>query len=227
MRDVEAQKAPPAKARAQARLERARAEASAKIAAALEAAKREQAIDFARKTAVDVARDARLRAWPLSILVSRASQRIYVRHGFEQELELPAVIKEPERSIGTHAFYAVENPASERGWLATSLFTGKERTSSMDALDRVELPDAITRLLGKGAWSGSTLIISDEPPYKETGPGTDFIVVLSNEPQGALKIRSPDDARPVAAASRPAPQRRRSYRTASDDGQFRHPLGGF
>ena len=36
---------------------------------------------------------------------------------------------------------------------------------------------------------GSSVIISDEPLSKETGKGTDFIVLMSGEPQGGIKIR--------------------------------------
>jgi hypothetical protein len=33
------------------------------------------------------------------------------------------------------------------------------------------------------------VIISDEPISKETGKGTDFVVLISGEPQGGIKIR--------------------------------------
>ena len=36
---------------------------------------------------------------------------------------------------------------------------------------------------------GSALIISDEAMSTETGTGTDFVVVMSGEPQGGIKIR--------------------------------------
>ena len=220
MKDAEAQKIAPRIARAQARLQKARAEASARIAAAMEATKLLRSTDEERETAERRARDARLNAWPLSILVSRKTKRIYVRHGFEPVLELPAVIRDPGRPIGTHAFYAVE-----RGWIGASLNNTGDGAAAEEALDRIDMPDEVTALLQTGAWPGSTLIVSDEPPYKETGPGTDFIVVLSTEPQGALKIRTPADNRPVAATS--VPQKLRGYRTASDDRHFRHPLSGF
>jgi hypothetical protein len=227
LKDAESQKTAPRIARAQARLAKVRAEASSKIAAALEASKLQQSTDAERRAAKQLARETRLKAWPVSILVSRRAQRIYVRHGFEPVLDLPAVIREPGSPIGTHAFYAVESN-SERGWIAASLTTGSEKgMGGRKALDRIEMPDEVAALLQTGAWPGSTLIVSDEPPYKETGPGTDFIVVLSTEPQGALKLRAPDDRRPVAAVPRPAPQKLLGYRTASDDGHFRHPLGGF
>jgi len=35
----------------------------------------------------------------------------------------------------------------------------------------------------------SSLIISDEPSSRETGQGTDFVVLLSGEPQGGIKNR--------------------------------------
>ena len=225
MKDAESQKAAPRIARVQARLEKARAEASSKIAAALEATKRQQSTDAERKAAEQLARDTRLKAWPLSILVSRKAQRIYVRHGFEPVLELPAVIREPSKPIGTHTLYAVESEGAGRAWIAASL--SEKGSGASQALDRIEMPDEVAGLMQTGAWLGSTVIVSDEPPYKETGPGTDFIVVLSTEPQGALKIRAPDDGRPVAAMSRPSQQQVRGYRTASDDRHFRHPLGGF
>jgi hypothetical protein len=36
---------------------------------------------------------------------------------------------------------------------------------------------------------GSSLIVSDEGPSIETGKDTDFVVVMSGEPQGGLSIR--------------------------------------
>ena len=37
----------------------------------------------------------------------------------------------------------------------------------------------------------SSLIVSDEPPNRETNYHTEFIVVLNNQPQGGLAIRRP------------------------------------
>jgi len=57
------------------------------------------------------------------------------------------------------------------------------------ALDRLSIPqeaiDRITEVISPG----SVLIVSDEALSKETGKGTDFIVVMSGEPQGGIKIR--------------------------------------
>jgi hypothetical protein len=57
------------------------------------------------------------------------------------------------------------------------------------ALDRITIPqDAIDRI-SEVVSPGSAVIVSDEPISRETGKGTDFIVVMSGEPQGGIKIR--------------------------------------
>jgi hypothetical protein len=220
-----AQKTPPAKARAEAQVQKLRADASV-VTAAAEAATKQAEPQLAELAAAESeAREARLRAWPVSILVSLKTQRIYVRQGFEPVLEMPAVIKEPEKPTGTYAFYATETAQGERGWLGVAL-TKDSKSDGAAVLDRIEIPREVTEKLASSAWFGSALIVSDEAPYKETAAGTDFLVVLSNEPQGALKIRSPDESRPTAQVpwlSQPV----RAYRAAQDDRHFRHPLGSF
>jgi hypothetical protein len=47
--------------------------------------------------------------------------------------------------------------------------------------------DALDRIAGIAP--GSSLIITDEALSSETGKGTDFVVILSGEPQGGIKIR--------------------------------------
>jgi hypothetical protein len=140
---------------------------------------------------------------------------------------MPAVIKDRQKPIGTYAFYATETAQGERGWLSVGLTKeGKSDVASGALLDRIELPREVTEKLASSTWLGSALIVSDEAPYKETAAGTDFLVVLSNEPQGALKIRSPDESRPIAQVPQ-LNQPVRAYRAAQDDQHFRHPLGFF
>ena len=57
------------------------------------------------------------------------------------------------------------------------------------ALDRVAIPQEAIDRIAEVVSPGSSLIISDEPLSRETGKGTDFIVVMSGEPQGGIKIR--------------------------------------
>jgi hypothetical protein len=227
LRDMESQKVGRRVAPAQVRLERARAEASAKIAAVLEATKLRQSLEIEQMAAEQVARATRLKAWPLSILVSLKTQRVYVRQGFEQILDRPVTIKDPGKPIGTQAFYATEHVGGKRGWVSVSLNGNERETDAERALDRIEIPDEFIPLMPTGAWLGSMVIVTDEPPHKETGPGTDFLVVLSEEPQGALKVRTRDDAGHLAGVPDPNKQKLRAYRAASDDSHFRHPLGSF
>jgi L,D-transpeptidase catalytic domain len=56
------------------------------------------------------------------------------------------------------------------------------------ALDRITIPqDALDRI--GNITPRSSLIVTDEALSPETGKGTEFVVVLSGEPQGALKKR--------------------------------------
>src|SRR6266849_629294 len=56
------------------------------------------------------------------------------------------------------------------------------------ALDRIVIPpDALDRIAGFAP--RSSLIITDEALSSETGKGTDFVVLLSGEPQGGIKSR--------------------------------------
>ncbi len=57
------------------------------------------------------------------------------------------------------------------------------------ALERVSIPADVRARVSEYVWPGSSIIISDEELNKETGKATDFIVVASDEPQGALKKR--------------------------------------
>src|SRR5262249_60582581 len=55
------------------------------------------------------------------------------------------------------------------------------------ALDRVTIPpEALDRI---EASPGTSLIISDEALSSETGKGTEFVVIMSDEPQGGIKMR--------------------------------------
>jgi hypothetical protein len=57
------------------------------------------------------------------------------------------------------------------------------------ALDRIVIPqDALDRVAGIAS-PRSSLIISDEASSSETGKDTEFVVVMSGEPQGGIKFR--------------------------------------
>ena len=93
------------------------------------------------------------------------------------------------------AMYKIQpRPASSRSSLARpvpALPTRLRPTwpAAKAALDRVAFSQEALDLISEVVWPNSSLIISDEGPSRETGKDTDFVVVMSGEPQGALKIR--------------------------------------
>jgi len=63
-----------------------------------------------------------------------------------------------------------------------------EPDSAKAALDRIVIPqDSLDRITEIGP--RSSLIVTDEAVSSETGKGTDFVVLLSGEPQGGIKFR--------------------------------------
>jgi hypothetical protein len=151
----------------------------------------------------------------VSVLISRKAQRLYVRQAFEPVLESPVTILDADRPIGTHVFTAMERTGGDSNvrWSVVSLESNRPQggtvephdraraargrevepkpgdpSSAKAALDRIVIPqDALDRIAGIAP--RSSLIISDEAPSPETGKGTDFVILLSGEPQGGIKIR--------------------------------------
>ena len=60
------------------------------------------------------------------------------------------------------------------------------------ALDRIEIPQDIIDRISEVISPGSSLIVSDEGMSTETGEDTDFVILMSGEPQGAIKMRRHD-----------------------------------
>ena len=54
------------------------------------------------------------------------------------------------------------------------------------ALDQVVIPDDTVDRIGQLVSPRSSLIISDEGPSSKTGRGTQFVIIMSDEPQGGL-----------------------------------------
>jgi hypothetical protein len=66
--------------------------------------------------------------------------------------------------------------------------TAKEPSNAKTALDGIVIPPEVLRI-AEMASPRSSLIISDEELSPETGKGTDFVVLLSGEPQGGIAGR--------------------------------------
>jgi hypothetical protein len=172
------------------------------------------AAETARTAAAEAARQVARENQPVSVLISRKTQRLYVRRAFEPILESPVTIADPDRPIGTHVFTATGRSADEASlrWSVVSLEGGRppgatvgphdrvrastdgdvapaDPDSAKAALDRVTIPqDALDRI-GGGIAPRTSLIVTDEPPSTEMGKGTEFVVLLSGEPQGGIKTR--------------------------------------
>jgi L,D-transpeptidase catalytic domain len=206
----------------------AKAELQPKLDAVTAAREAALAAENARIAAVEAARQAARELEQVSVLISRKNQRLYVRRAFEPILESPVTIQDPDRPIGTHVFTAVEQTDGGTGirWNVVSLEGSRpnastveshdssrghrrhevepkktEPASAMAALDRIVIPqDVLDRIAG--ITPRSSLIITDEALSSETGKGTEFVVVLSGEPQGGIKMRrrAPQSEFPYARA---------------------------
>jgi hypothetical protein len=151
---------------------------------------------------------------PVSIFISRKTQRLYVRQSFQPVLESPITIHDADHPIGTHIYTVLDyaNDGADLRWSAISMDSrqlgqsGKSRrgddpnAESMSpdlaparaALDRVEISQDIVDRISEIISPGSSLIISDEGMSTETGEDTDFVILMSGEPQGAIKMRRHD-----------------------------------
>jgi hypothetical protein len=171
-----------------------------------------------RLVAAAAARQAALDLQPVSVFISRKTRRLYVRQGFQPILESPVTIRDADRPIGTHVFTAIGRTGggADMRWSVVSL-GGRHADAGADephgpprgrrgqvepratepgpakeALDRIAIPqDALERIAGIAS-PRSSLIISDEALSSETGKDTEFVVLMSGEPQGGIKFRRRD-----------------------------------
>ena len=185
-----------------AQLDAAKADAKAKqdaVAAAVAAAKTTEAV---RAAAAKAATEAKLAGEPVSIFISRATQKLYVRRDthkkwpdggelYDTSLEYPVKIANPDKPLGTHIFTAVARAEGGLRWTEVSIDDGD---SAKNALDRVTFPREVLDRIAPTARPLSSITISDEPLSAETNYRTEFVVVLNNQPQGGFitRAKSPD-----------------------------------
>jgi hypothetical protein len=179
---------------------------AAKNAAQSELTAARQAVTEAKAAghaAAKLLAEAERRLKPLSIFISRKTQRLYVRQDFEPLFDAAISVRDEGRSIGTH-FY-ISTHAREDGiqlnWQAVSIPAGaaspphrakkagslrqddgdRDRTlvpeTAMGALDRVTISEQISQRLSELIWVGASIIISDNGISNETGSTTDFIIL--------------------------------------------------
>jgi hypothetical protein len=180
--------------------------AKAKIAADAAAKDAAKAAEAKRADAVKAAGDAKLALEPVSVFISRATQKLYVRRDthkrvpdggeyFDTILEVPVTIRNPEKPIGTHVFTAVASAGAGLRWTEVTIDSGDD---AKDALDRITIPQDVLNRIAPTALPRSSIIISDEPLNSETNYRTEFIVVLNDQPQGGLITRHPTAPAEVA-----------------------------
>jgi hypothetical protein len=202
------QKAAAKAADAAAQLDAAKAAAQPKrdaVATTKEAAK----LAAAKKAdAVKAATDAKLALEPVSVYISRSTQKLYVRRNthkpapdgggevFDTSIEVPVTIRNPDQPLGTHIFTAMAKTDTGLRWSVVSIDEGDD---AKDALDRITIPQEVWDRIAPTALPRSSIIVSDEPLSAETNYRTEFVAVLSNQPQGGFITRKP--TAPMAIAS--------------------------
>lgn len=214
----------------EAQVATAKAELQPKLDAAASAREAAVEAEKMRVAVAEAARDAARDLEPVSVFISRKTQRLYVRQAFQPILESPVTIRDADRPIGTHVFTAMARIGeSEMRWSVVSLESGhpdggvaaphrptrgrgardgetappprypppllhagegsEGAAGAKAALDRITIPQDVLDRIGGIASPRSSLIISDEALSPETGKGTDFVVLMSGEPQGGIKSR--------------------------------------
>ena len=64
---------------------------------------------------------------PISVFISRQTQRLYVRQAFEPVFDVPVIIKDVDRPIGTHVYMALGYTTNDDvpvRWSAVSMTVG-------------------------------------------------------------------------------------------------------
>ena len=111
---------------------------------------------------------------------------------FDFSIETPVKIRNPEKPIGTHVFTAMARNDAGLRWAAVTIDEGDD---AKGALDRITIPQEVLDRIAPTALPRSSIIISDEPLSKETNYRTEFVAVLSNQPQGGFVTRKPTEVR--------------------------------
>ena len=190
------------------RLDTAKADAKSKFDAAAAAKDAAKAAEARKATSAKAASEAKLALEPVSIYISRATQKLYVRRNthkpapdgggevFDSSIEVPVTIRNPDRPIGTHVFTAVARNDTGLRWTAVTI---DDANNAKDALDRITIPQDVVNRIAPTALPRSSIIISDEPLSAETNYRTEFVAVLNNHPQGGFITREPSTDAVVAS----------------------------
>jgi hypothetical protein len=143
------------------------------------------------------------RTGQVAVFVSRKEKKIFVRQGMVPMFDMPIVIEEPHQPLGTHVFtaMAVTDDGAGMRWnlmtIATDgsvqveyresrrrakeppkpIFYSKPPSTAAEALNRIQMPKEAVDRIGELLIPGSSLVVSDDGLGRETGRGTEFIVL--------------------------------------------------
>jgi hypothetical protein len=193
------QKTAPKAAELGTQLDTAKADAKSKLAAAAAAKEAAKAAATRKVDAAKAANEAKLALEPVSVYISRATQKLYARRNthkpwadggevFDATIEVPVTIRNPDKPIGTHVFTAMARKDAGLRWTAVTIDNGDD---AKDALDRITIPQDVLNRIAPTALPRSSIIVSDEPLSRETNYRTEFVAVLNNQPQGGFVTRRP------------------------------------
>jgi hypothetical protein len=189
-------------------LDTARADAKTKLEAAAAAKDAAKSAVTRKADTAKAASEAKLALEPVSVYISRATRKLYVRRNthkpapdgggevFDTTIEVPITIRNPDKPIGTHVFTAMARNDAGLRWSAVTIDNGDSPTG---ALDRITIPQEVLDRIAPTALPRSSIVISDEPLSAETNYRTEFVAVLSNQPQGGFITRKPTPAIDVVA----------------------------
>jgi hypothetical protein len=192
-----------------AQLDAAKADAKPTLDAAAAAKDALKAAQTSKADTAKAASDAKLALEPVSIYISRATQKLYVRRNTHKPapdgggevfatFEVPVTIRDPGKAIGTHVFTAVARNEAGLRWTAVTIDGADD---AKDALDRITMPQDVLDRIAPTALPRASIIVSDEPLSAETNYRTEFVAVLSNQPQGGFITRKPTVNVEVAGGS--------------------------
>jgi L,D-transpeptidase-like protein len=180
-------------------LDAAKADAKSKLSAAAAAKDAIKAAQTRKADTAKAASEAKLALEPVSVYISRATQKLYVRRNthkpwpdggevFDATIEVPVTIRDPDKRIGTHVFTAMARNDARLRWSAVTIDSADD---ARNALDRITIPQDLLDRIAPTALPRSSIIVSDEPLSRETNYRTEFVAVLSDQPQGGFKMRRP------------------------------------
>jgi hypothetical protein len=158
-----------------------------------------KAAETKKAAAANAANETKLALEPVSIFISRATQKLYVRRNthkrwpdggevFDAFIEVPVTIRHPDKPIGTHVLTAMARKETGLRWTVVTIDSGDE---AKNALDRITIPQDVLDRIAPTSLPRSSIIVSDEPLSRETNYRTEFVAVLSNQPQGGFITRRP------------------------------------